>query len=143
MSEGKLRVIDAHGRRVVPLDKPLFTIGRRSAADLQLGRRPEGPKLNTIPNAYDTDVEAIAALYAPTDSVEAPASLDIDMVCVDPSPDVLAYLSPSSSTGNQRLERAKGDEHRSGCSTLDGGAEEMKRQTTLVLLVSPWQPLHV
>src|SRR5713226_8133234 len=37
MAEAKLRVNDAHGgRRVVPLDKPLFTIGRRSAADLQL-----------------------------------------------------------------------------------------------------------
>jgi anti-anti-sigma factor len=49
-------------------------------------------KLNTILNAYDTDVDAIAAFYAPTDSVEAPVSLDIDIVCVDPSPNVLAYL---------------------------------------------------
>jgi sigma-B regulation protein RsbU (phosphoserine phosphatase) len=37
MSEAKLRVNDGHGRRVVPLDKPLFTIGRRGAADLRLG----------------------------------------------------------------------------------------------------------
>ncbi len=49
-------------------------------------------KLQTILNAYDTDVEAIAAFCAPPDSVGAPASLDIDIVCVDPSPDVLAYL---------------------------------------------------
>jgi sigma-B regulation protein RsbU (phosphoserine phosphatase) len=37
MSDVKLRVIDSHGKRVVPLDKPLFTMGRRTAADLQLG----------------------------------------------------------------------------------------------------------
>ena len=49
-------------------------------------------KLHSILNAYDTDVEAIAAFCAPTDSVGAPASLDIDIVCIDPSPDVLAYL---------------------------------------------------
>lgn len=49
-------------------------------------------KLHTILNAYDTEVDAIAAFCAPADSEEAPASLDIDIVCVDPSPDVLAYL---------------------------------------------------
>jgi anti-sigma B factor antagonist len=49
-------------------------------------------KLHSILNAYDTEVEAIAAFCAPTDSVGAPATLDIDIVCVDPSPDVLAYL---------------------------------------------------
>jgi len=49
-------------------------------------------KLNTILKAYDTDVDAIAAFCAPADSVEAPPSLDIDIVCVDPSPDILAYL---------------------------------------------------
>ena len=49
-------------------------------------------KLNTVLKAYDTDVDAIASFYASTDSVEAPASLDIDIVCVDPSLDVLAYL---------------------------------------------------
>jgi anti-anti-sigma factor len=49
-------------------------------------------KLNTILNAYDTEVDAIAAFCAPADSVEAPALLDIDVVCVDPSPDILAYL---------------------------------------------------
>jgi len=49
-------------------------------------------KLHTILNAYDTEVDAIAAFCAPTDSVGAPGSLDIDIVCVDPSPDVLAYL---------------------------------------------------
>jgi len=37
MSDVTLRVIDSHGKRVVPLDKPLFTIGRRTAADLKLG----------------------------------------------------------------------------------------------------------
>jgi anti-sigma B factor antagonist len=49
-------------------------------------------KLNTILIAYDTEVDAIAAFCAPADSVEAPPWLDIDIVCVDPSPDVLAYL---------------------------------------------------
>lgn len=49
-------------------------------------------KLHTILAAYDTEVDAIAAFCAPTDSAEAPASLDIDIVCVDPSPDVLACL---------------------------------------------------
>ena len=36
MSEARLQVTDPHGRRVVPLDKPIFVIGRRTAADLQL-----------------------------------------------------------------------------------------------------------
>lgn len=49
-------------------------------------------KLNTILKAYDTEVDAIAAFCAPADSVEAPPSLDIDIVCVDRSPDILAYL---------------------------------------------------
>ena len=49
-------------------------------------------KLHTILAAYNTEVDAVAAFCAPTDSAEAPASLDIDIVCVDPSPDVLACL---------------------------------------------------
>jgi anti-sigma B factor antagonist len=49
-------------------------------------------KLNTILKAYDTDVDAIASFYASSESAEAPASLDIDIVCIDPSADVLAYL---------------------------------------------------
>jgi sigma-B regulation protein RsbU (phosphoserine phosphatase) len=36
MTEARLQVIDSQGRRVVPLDKPVFIIGRRTAADLQL-----------------------------------------------------------------------------------------------------------
>lgn len=36
MSEPRLRVRDAQGRRVVPINKPIYTIGRRSAADLQI-----------------------------------------------------------------------------------------------------------
>ena len=36
MVEARLQVTDAHGRRVVPLDKVLFSIGRRSASDLQV-----------------------------------------------------------------------------------------------------------
>jgi phosphoserine phosphatase RsbU/P len=36
MSEAKLRVHDGHGKRLIVLDKPLFTIGRRSTADLNL-----------------------------------------------------------------------------------------------------------
>jgi serine phosphatase RsbU (regulator of sigma subunit) len=35
-AEARLQVIDNTGRRVVPLDKPVFIIGRRTAADLQL-----------------------------------------------------------------------------------------------------------
>lgn len=37
MADAKLRINDAHVRRVVPLDKPLFTIGRRRTADLHVG----------------------------------------------------------------------------------------------------------
>ena len=36
MADARLEVTDALGRRVVVLDKPTFTIGRRSANDLQL-----------------------------------------------------------------------------------------------------------
>src|SRR5437588_2549085 len=33
----RLVVTDALGRRIVPIDKPVFTIGRRSETDLRLG----------------------------------------------------------------------------------------------------------
>lgn len=36
MPTGRLEVTDALGRRIVPLEKPLFSIGRRSGNDLQL-----------------------------------------------------------------------------------------------------------
>jgi phosphoserine phosphatase RsbU/P len=36
MPDARLHVTDAQGRRVVVLDKPVFIIGRRTAADLQL-----------------------------------------------------------------------------------------------------------
>src|SRR5687767_15322238 len=36
MMDARLQVTDPNGRRVVPLDKPVFVIGRRTAADLQL-----------------------------------------------------------------------------------------------------------
>jgi serine phosphatase RsbU (regulator of sigma subunit) len=36
MPEARLKITDAQGRRFVPLDKPIFTIGRRTAADLQI-----------------------------------------------------------------------------------------------------------
>ena len=36
MPTGRLEVTDALGRRVVPLEKPVFSIGRRSGNDLQL-----------------------------------------------------------------------------------------------------------
>jgi serine phosphatase RsbU (regulator of sigma subunit)/pSer/pThr/pTyr-binding forkhead associated (FHA) protein len=36
MTEAQLTVTDQMGRRVVPIDKPLFTIGRRSSADLHI-----------------------------------------------------------------------------------------------------------
>jgi len=36
MAEARLQVTDAQGRRVVPLDTPSFTIGRRSASNLQV-----------------------------------------------------------------------------------------------------------
>ena len=36
MTAARLQVTDSSGRRIVPLDKPLFIIGRRTAADLQL-----------------------------------------------------------------------------------------------------------
>ena len=36
MSEARLHVSDSQGRRVVVLDRPLFVIGRRTSADLQI-----------------------------------------------------------------------------------------------------------
>ena len=36
MTEPRLQVTDSSGRRLVPLDKPVFVIGRRTGADLQL-----------------------------------------------------------------------------------------------------------
>ena len=36
MPDARLKVTDGQGRRFVPLDKDLFTIGRRTAADLQI-----------------------------------------------------------------------------------------------------------
>ena len=77
----------------------LFTRARAARGDLKLCAVSShirdvlrSTKLHTILNTYETEVDAIAAFCAPTDSVGAPASLEIDIVCVDPSPDVLAYL---------------------------------------------------
>ena len=36
MADARLQVTDTQGRRVVPLQKPVFVIGRRTAADLQI-----------------------------------------------------------------------------------------------------------
>jgi serine phosphatase RsbU (regulator of sigma subunit) len=36
MAEGRLQVTDSQGRRIVRLDRPVFLIGRRTTADLQL-----------------------------------------------------------------------------------------------------------
>src|SRR5437868_4522418 len=36
MPDARLHVTDPQGRRVVPIGKPLFSIGRRTAADLQI-----------------------------------------------------------------------------------------------------------
>ena len=36
-ASARLQVTDPAGRRIVPLDKPLFVMGRRTTADLQVG----------------------------------------------------------------------------------------------------------
>ena len=36
MPDGRLEVTDALGRRVIQIDKPVFSVGRRSGNDLQL-----------------------------------------------------------------------------------------------------------
>ena len=36
MADGRLEVTDALGRRVIHIDKPVFSVGRRSGNDLQL-----------------------------------------------------------------------------------------------------------
>ena len=36
MPDGRLEVTDALGRRVIHIDKPVFSVGRRSGNDLQL-----------------------------------------------------------------------------------------------------------
>jgi phosphoserine phosphatase RsbU/P len=53
MSEAKLRVHDAHGKRVIVLDRPLFKIGRRSTADLHL--RPVDVSREHAEIAWDGD----------------------------------------------------------------------------------------
>lgn len=53
MSEAKLRVHDAHGKRLIVLDRPLFTIGRRSTADLHL--RPADVSREHAEIAWDGD----------------------------------------------------------------------------------------
>ena len=49
-------------------------------------------KLDTVLPAYESEVDAITAFYSPVDSPEARPSLEVDVLCVHPSPDVLAYL---------------------------------------------------
>lgn len=49
-------------------------------------------KLQTTLTAYPTEIEAITAFYAPTDSADTSSSLEIDILCVHPSADVLAYV---------------------------------------------------
>jgi len=53
MSEAKLRVHDGHGKRLIVLDKPQFTIGRRSTADLYL--RPGDVSRDHAQIAWDGD----------------------------------------------------------------------------------------
>jgi phosphoserine phosphatase RsbU/P len=53
MSEAKLRVHDAHGKRLIVLDTPLFTIGRRITADLHL--RPADVSREHADIAWDGD----------------------------------------------------------------------------------------
>ena len=42
--------------------------------------------------AYESEVAAIAAFYERDAAVETPRPVDVDILCVDPSPDLLAYL---------------------------------------------------
>jgi anti-sigma B factor antagonist len=49
-------------------------------------------KFNTILDAFDTESAAIASFYAPSDSPSAASSFEVDVLCVHPSSDVLAYV---------------------------------------------------
>ena len=40
--DARLQITDASGRRVVPINKAIFLIGRRTAADLQLVPHHDG-----------------------------------------------------------------------------------------------------
>jgi len=49
-------------------------------------------KLQTTLPAYQNEIEAITAFYTPSDAGNMPSSLDIDILCVQSSADVLAYM---------------------------------------------------
>jgi anti-sigma B factor antagonist len=49
-------------------------------------------KLDTILPAYQTESEAVTAFYSRTDATDKPSGLEIDVLCVHPSWDVLAYV---------------------------------------------------
>jgi len=48
-------------------------------------------KLTTVLVPYESEEEAIAAFYAPAETEDGRASLDVDVLCVHPSADVAAY----------------------------------------------------
>jgi serine phosphatase RsbU (regulator of sigma subunit) len=55
MTDARLQVTDSQGRRVVTLDKPVFIIGRRTAADLQL--------VNADISREHAEIERVGAQY--------------------------------------------------------------------------------
>ena len=56
MPDGRLEVTDALGRRVIHIDKPVFSIGRRSGNDLQLVGSDVSRELAEIATEADTFV---------------------------------------------------------------------------------------
>jgi anti-sigma B factor antagonist len=48
-------------------------------------------RLKTILPCYDTEADAVSAFYQRDDFADAPIRLEVDILCVDRSPDVLAY----------------------------------------------------
>jgi anti-sigma B factor antagonist len=77
----------------------LRTLAQNAAGDVKICASPRVrevlriTKLDGVLRPYDSDEEAIAAFYSPTDAPQDRPSLEVDVVFVHPSSDVLAYGS--------------------------------------------------
>jgi len=62
-----------------------------SAANQHIREVLRVTKLSGVLPPYESDTEAVAAFYSPVDPGEDRVSLEVDVLCVHPSADVLAY----------------------------------------------------
>jgi phosphoserine phosphatase RsbU/P len=121
MSEARLHVTDAQGRRVVVLDRPLFMIGRRTSADLQIvstdvsrehaeiaqedGRyllRDRGSRYGTFVNGE----QVTERVLQPGDRIRLGRTDAIELIFVTESAKTTGFLDSGTSDGGDLRQMA-------------------------------------